>query len=167
MTRVAAYCRVSTDKEDQANSLNLFIDRELWDKEKKQHTMEESFDRTITKTDFQFLNQRCDNRIAQISDQISVIQKRQTLDTQSKGAKKDIRAAICGIVKGESATDNFYGHLLHHITVYSDGRVEITLNLLPARWFYVLDGLADYERRKVVQSDSSVPISVRRPFASA
>lgn len=156
------------DSQNEGIAEKRRLERELeGEKEKKQRAMEEFFDRTITNTDFQFLNQRCDNRIAQISDQISAIQKRQTLDTQSKGAKKDIRAAICGIVKGESTTDDFYGHLLHHMTVHSDGRVEVALNLLPARWFYVLDGLADYERRKVVQSDSSVPISVRRPFASA
>ena len=70
---------------------------------------------------------------------MAAIQKRQMLDTQSKGARRDIRAAVRGIVTGETADGNFYGRLLHHMTVHSDGRVEVALKLLPARWTFLLD----------------------------
>ncbi len=136
------------------------------EKEKKQRAMEAYFDATITKKDLQFMNERCDARIEQIQNQLSAIEKRQALDTQSKGARKDIRAAIRGIVSGETADDDFYGHMLHHMTVYRDGRVEVALNLLPARWYFLLDGLAEFQRQMAVHGGSSVPISVSRAFSS-
>ena len=136
------------------------------EKEKKQRAMEAYFDATITKNDLQFMNERCDARIELIQNQLTAIEKRQALDTQSKGARKDIRAAIRGIVSGETADDDFYGHLLHHMTVYGDGRVEVALNLLPARWYFLLDGLAEFQRQMAAHGGSSVPISVSRAFSS-
>ena len=43
---------------------------------------------------------------------------------------------------------------------------EVANMLLPARWYFVLDGLAEYEAQKVAQSASTVPISVSKPFNS-
>jgi len=93
--------------------------------------------------------------------------KRQKLDTDTKMLKPDIRAAITGIVSGQTADDSFYGRLLHHMTVYRDGRVEVALNLLPAKWVYVLDGLEKYRAKIGAHYASSVPMSVSRPFNSA
>ena len=152
------------DGSDDLKRLNWELEGE---KEKKQRAMEEFFDRTITKADFQFMNERCDRKIAQIQEQIAVIEKRCKLDTQTTGVKKDVREAIRGIIKGERDSDDFYGRLLHHMTLHSDGKVEVSLNLLPARWYFVLDGLAEYEAQKAVQNASTVPISVSKPFASA
>ena len=95
-----------------------------------------------------------------------MIEKRRKLDTQTTVVKKNVREAIKSIVKGERDSDDFYGRLLHHMTLHSDGKVEVSLNLLPARWYFVLDGLAEYEAQKVVQSASTVPISVSRPLSS-
>ena len=39
------------------------------EKEKKQRALEEFFDRTISKSDFQFMNERCDRKITQIQEQ--------------------------------------------------------------------------------------------------
>ena len=113
------------------------------------------------------MNERCDRKIAQIQEQITVIEKRRKLDIQTTGVKKDVRESIKSIVKGERASDDFYGHLLHHMTIHSDGKVEVSLNLLPPRWYFVLDGLAEYEAKKVGQCASTVPISVSNPLASA
>jgi len=125
------------------------LNRELeGEKEKKQRALEEFFDRTISKSDFRFMNERCDSKIAQIQEQISVIEKRRKLVIRTTGVKKDVREAIKGIVKGERASDDFYGHLLHRMTIYSDGKVEVSLNLLPTRWYFVLDSLAQYEARR-------------------
>lgn len=136
------------------------------EREKKQHALEALFARTISPTDFQFINQRCDSTISRLQDQLTNIQKRQTPDTRSKGNCRDIRAAIQNIVTGETADPDFYGRLLHHMTVFSDGRVEVALNLLPARWSYALDGMAEHERDKAAQNNSSVPMSVSKPFNS-
>ena len=143
------------------------LNRELeGEKEKKQRALEEFFDRTISKADFQFMNERCERKITQIQEQIAVIEKRRKLDTQTTGVKKDVREAIRSIVKGEKDNDDFYGRLLHHMTLHSDGKVEVSLNLLPARWYFVLDGLAEYEAKKVGQCEASVPISVKSPLSS-
>ena len=112
------------------------------------------------------MNERCDSKIAQIQEQITVIEKRRKLDIQTTGVKKDVREAIKSIVKGERASDDFYGHLLNHMTIHSDGKVEVSLNLLPTRWYFVLDGLAEYEARRAAQNTSTVPISVSKPFNS-
>lgn len=114
---------------------------------KKQRAMEEYFDRTISYADFQFMNQRCDGRIAQLSNQISAIEERQASDTRFESMDLNIRTAIRSIVKGERSTEDFYGQLLHHMTVSGDGRVEVVLNLLPARWVYVLDRPSQNKQR--------------------
>ncbi len=150
---------VLKERRDGGSAEKRRLERELeGENEKKQRALEEFFNRTISKADFQFMNHRCDARIAQINDQITAVQKRQTLDTQSIGAKKDIRAAIRSIMSGETAPDDFYGHLLRHMTVYSDGKVEVALNFLPARWVYVLDGPTEHEVEKSAPNFSSVSI---------
>lgn len=126
------------------------LERELegeW--EKKRHALEEFFDKTISKSDFQFFNQRYDRNIIRLQDRLAALQKRQKVDSRSKDTHRDIRAAIRGIVTGETADDDFYGRLLDHMTVFSDGRVEVILKLLPTQWFFV-DGLAEYERTKCI-----------------
>ena len=75
-------------------------------------------------------------------------------------------SSMLPFIKGEKDSDDFYGRLLHHMTLQSDGKVEVSLNLLPARWYFVLDGLAEYEAQKVVQNASTVPISVSKAFNS-
>ena len=158
---------VLKDSQDEENYEKQQLERELEREQmKKQRILEEFLDRTISKADFQFMKQRCDDQIAQIIQQIEVNEKQQMLGTQSSNVTKDVREAIRNIVTGEMATDTFYGHLLHHITVDSSGRVEVALNLLPARWIYVLDGLAEYRAQQTAQNLSSVPISVSKPFNS-
>ena len=52
--------------------------------------------------------------------------------------EKDIRAKVAGIVSGKTASGNFYGNLLDHITACPDRRMEVYLKRLPAKWIYVL-----------------------------
>ena len=136
------------------------------EQEKKQRALEEFFEGTISKADFQFMNERCDRKIARIQEQMAAIEKRRKLDTQTTGVKKDVREAIKSIVKGERGSDEFYGHLLHHMTLHRDGTVEVSLNLLPARWYFVLGGFVEHKAQKAVQNASTVPISVSKPFNS-
>ena len=124
-------------------------------------------DQTIGKADFQRARSRCEAEITQTQERIEAIRQRQKLDTDTKMLKPDIRAAITGIVSDQTADDSFYGRLLHHMTVYRDGRVEVALNLLPAKWVYVLDGLEKYRAKIGAHYASSVPMSVSRPFNSA
>ena len=124
-------------------------------------------DQTIGKADFQRARSRCEAEITQTQERIEAIRQRQKLDTDTKTLKPDIRAAITGIVSGRTADDDFYGHLLQQMTVYRDGRVEVALNLLPAKWVYVLDGLEKYRDKIGSHDASSVPTSVSSPFSSA
>ena len=123
-------------------------------------------DQTIGKADFQRARSRCEAEITQTQERIEAIRQRQKLDTDTKTLKPDIRAAITGIVSGRTVDDDFYGHLLQQMTVYRDGRVEVALNLLPAKWVYVLDGLEKYRAKIGGHDASSVPISVSRPLSS-
>ena len=124
------------------------------------------FDESITKADYQRAKARCESEMNRVQEKIAAIKQRQTLNTDTQTLKPDIRAAITGIVSGRTADDDFYGHLLQQMTVYRDGRVEVALNLLPAKWVYVLDGLEKYRAKIGGHDASSVPISVSRPFSS-
>ena len=124
------------------------------------------FDESITKADYQRAKARCESEMNRVQEKIAAIKQRQTLNTDTQTLKPDIRAAITGIVSGRTADDDFYGHLLQQMTVYRDGRVEVALNLLPAKWVYVLDGLEKYRDKIGVHDASSVPISVSRPLSS-
>ena len=50
------------------------------------------------------------------------------------------------------------------MTVYQDGRVEVALNLLPAKWTYVLDGLEKYRAKIRAHDASSVPREASEMF---
>jgi hypothetical protein len=154
-------------RDDDSTALRK-LNRELeGEKEKKQRALEEFFERTISKADFRFMNERCDRKITQIQEQIAAFEKRCKPYTDAIGLKKDIQDVIESIVKGKTATDDFYCHLLHHMTIHSNGKAEVSLNLLPTRWYFALDDLVEHETEKMVQCESSVPISVSNPFASA
>ena len=116
------------------------LERELeGEREKKQRALEEFFGQTISRADFQFMNSRYDERIARIQEQIGAIEERRKLDTQTAGVKEDVRKVIAGIVKGERGGDDFYGRLLHHMTIHGDGKVDISLNFLPVHFYFVLN----------------------------
>lgn len=124
------------------------------------------FDESITKADYQRAKARCESEMNRVQEKIAAIKQRQTLNTDTQTLKPDIRAAITGIVSGRTADDDFYGHLLQQMIVYRDGRVEVALNLLPAKWVYVLDGLEKYRTKIGGHDASSVPMSVSRPLSS-
>lgn len=124
------------------------------------------FDESISKADFQRAKARCEGEINRVQEKITAIKRRQALNTDTQTLKPDIRSAITGIVSGRTANDAFYGYLLQQMTVYQDGRVEVALNLLPAKWTYVLDGLEKYRAKIGAHSASSVPMSVSSPFSS-
>ena len=122
------------------------------EKEKKQKTLEAFLDQTISRADFDFMNERCDRKIAQIQVDIAGIEKRRKSNAQTRaGVKKDVREAIGSIVNGERRSDDFYGRLLDHMTIHSDGRVEVSLKLLPVRWCFAPDGFGECETEKVVR----------------
>lgn len=102
------------------------------------------------------MNERYDASIAQLLKKLDAIEQRQTLDTQTDGAQRDIKAAIRKIVTGEK-TDDFCGQLLDRMTIYADGRVEVALKLLPSRWFFLLEGVQKFRSQIGEQQHSELP----------
>lgn len=122
----------------------------------KQNTLEEFLNQSISKADYQFMNERYDAQIAQMQEKLSAIEKRQKLDTKTNGVQRDIKAAIRKIVTGEK-TDDFCGQLLQSMTVYADGRVEVALKLLPSRWLFLLEGVQKFRSQIGEQQPSDLP----------
>ena len=158
---------VLTSGEDSGEQELRRLELELEKLQARNDTIHDRFfDESITKADYQRAKARCESEMNRVQEKIAAIKQRQTLNTDTQTLKPDIRAAITGIVSGRTADDDFYGHLLQQMTVYRDGRVEVALNLLPAKWVYVLDGLEKYRAKIGGHDASSVPMSVSRPFSS-
>ena len=152
---------------DAERELRVKLELELEKLQARNDTIHDRFfDESITKADYQRAKARCESEMNRVQEKIAAIKQRQTLNTDTQTLKPDIRAAITGIVSGRTADDDFYGHLLQQMTVYRDGRVEVALNLLPAKWVYVLDGLEKYRAKIGGHDASSVPMSVSRPLSS-
>ncbi len=151
-------------RQDNGHTQKHRLERELeMVQEKKQRTLEGFLIQSISESDYQFMNRRYDTQVKLLQEQIANLEK---LDGQTTCTHRDIRDAIEGITNGSQADGSFYGQLLHHMTVYSDGRVKVALNLLPARWIFVPDGSAEYISQISVHNDSSLPMSVSSPFSS-
>lgn len=151
---------------DQGSELRQ-LEQELEQaKEKKQRALEAFLDGTIPKEDFQFMNQRCDSRIAQIQEQINAIKKQASLEMNPTQTDRDVPTAIRNIIHGEHTDDEFYGRLLDHMTVYPDGRIDVVLSHLPAKWTFKQELTGDKSSLKRVHNAPSVPISVNKPFSS-
>ena len=106
------------------------LERDLeGEKEKKRRALEAFIDNTISRDDLCFVRDRCDERMSKILQEIS--------EMESRGGW-DIRAAIAGALDSEDFTAICCSHLLHRIIVSGDGRVEVALKFLSARWFYTL-----------------------------
>lgn len=123
---------VSKDSRDAISTKKYRLERELEaERAKKQQVLASFFDQDISKEDFLFMNKRCDNRIAKLLEQITALENQPLPKNQT-----NLRDVIGEIVNGKRTTDDFYGPLLHHMTIFADGRVEVTLNFLPAQWIY-------------------------------
>ena len=158
---------VLTSGEDSGEQELRRLELELEKLQARNDTIHDRFfDESITKADYQRAKARCESEMNRVQEKIAAIKQRQALNTDTQTLKPDIRAAITGIVSGRTADDDFYGHLLQQMTVYRDGRVEVALNLLPAKWVYVLDGLEKYRAKIGGHDASSVPMSVSSPLSS-
>ena len=112
-------------------------------------------------------------------DKIDAVKKKQSLSYSCSDIKTDVRKSVENIVNCSVKQDNFYGSLLDKMVVYDDNRVEVSLNLLPTKWMYVIESLKDIQKRtgerknascddgrRVVHCNPSVPMSFRTAFAS-
>lgn len=116
---------------------------------KKKGVLDAFFAKSISKDDMKLMNAEYDHRMAELAEKIAAAEKRESLSYDTATLEKDIRAKVAGIVSGETASSNFYGNLLDQITAYPDRRMEVHLKLLPTKWTYVLESLADIQKRRI------------------
>lgn len=141
ITRIVTEAIQASQDSNQVNAEKL--KKELTQiEEKKKSVLDAFFARSISKDDMKLMNAEYDSKIAELTDKIAAAEKRESLSYDTQTLSKDIRAKIAGIVDGETATDNFYGNLLDHITAHPDRRMEVHLKLLPTKWTYILESLA-------------------------
>ncbi|WP_295578937.1 recombinase family protein [uncultured Oscillibacter sp.] len=164
LTRTVETVLKDTQEDDNAEIRRM--ERELEEtRQKKQKTLEGFLNQFISREDYQFMNQRYDVTIAALTENLEAIELRRKLDASAKDACQDIKSAIRKIVT-EEKPDDFCGQLLERMTVYADGRVEVALKNLPARWYFLLDGSVESRAQKGVQETSDAPISVSKAFSS-
>ncbi len=108
--------------------------------EKKKGVLDAYFSKSISGSDMKLMNAEYDRQIAELTAQISATEKKESLSYDTADLESEICAKVIGIVSGETATDNFYGNLLDHITAYPDRRLEINWKLLPQKWVFSLEG---------------------------
>lgn len=73
-------------------------------------------------------------------DQAQMIQRiTATVAAAAGTAVAEVEAQTTAIMEGRMESDAFLGHILDHITVYKDGRVEVKLQFLPQTWNFVLE----------------------------
>lgn len=161
--------------------------------QKKEDVLDAFFSKTVTKEDMRLMNERYDRQLAELDTKMQAVKDRQKLAYDTKSLADDIRAEVKAIVCGETESEVFYKNILDHMTVFKDNRVEVSLNLLPHKWVFILDRLQDLRQKSgvllndsavsakktpqkseelqrfagsVSVSDNAVPISVSRPLSS-
>ena len=117
---------------------------------KKKDLLDAFFAKSISKDDMKLMNAEYDRHIAELKEKIAAAEKQESPSCGAGALERDIRAKVTGIVSGETASSNFYGSLLDHITAYPDRHMEVHLKLLPTKWTYVLESLAASKGNKLI-----------------
>lgn len=103
--------------------------------DKKKRVLDAYFSEKINEIEMRMILDKYD-------DEIALISKRLMYNSQ-KGNQAycahDITQAVNNIVILNEQHDVFYGSLLEKAVVFSDGRVEVTLNFLPTKWIFSLN----------------------------
>lgn len=142
ITRIVTEAIQASQDSNQINAEKL--KKELAQlQEKKKSVLDAFFAQSISKDDMKLMNAEYDSKITELTDKISAAEKRESLSYDTCTLPNDIREKVAGVVEGKTATDNFYGNLLDHITAYPDRRLEVNLKLLPTKWNYVLESLEE------------------------
>jgi len=117
--------------------------------DKKQRLLELYLSKDISKKNFQEMNAKYE----------AEVDRRQSLLRENKDALlAEISSVLEGIVEKGEWDDIFYRHVLDKVVVYNDNKLDIRLNLFPAKWrFAAVSG----EHRHF---DASLPTPNIDPF---
>ena len=113
------------------------------------------------------MNERYDQQLAELQSALRAARELEQLSYETTALKADVKAYM-GELVGREKDESFYRSTLDTLIVYPERRIELRLNLLPTKWRFVLDSIADIRRSLGVgcHYDPSVPISVSKPLSS-
>lgn len=172
MIMLASYCRVSTDKDDQANSFEsqrryfreysevTFTETQDEVEEairklegKKREVLDAFFSKVISKDDVRFMNAAYDEQIKALKEKLEALRNLNSLEYDIRDLADDIEAHLQMIAKANPDDELFCRNLLDKMVVHPNRRVEIKLNLLPPSWAYVLARLEELRRLKAAENE--------------
>ena len=136
---------------------------------KKEDVLAAFFDKTITKEEMRMMNERFDRQTANLSARLHAARQRELLSYETASLKADVREHLNSLAASEQ-DESFLRSVLNCIVVHPDRLLELRLNLLPPKWRFVLDSMADLHRRSDKNGchyAPSVPMSVSSPFRSS
>lgn len=133
---IADVCR---DDGDSAVSEVRRLEREVGAAEEmKRRAIEEFLARRISHGDFRLISQSCDNRLAQLRQQLSAVRRQLGQQEDCGETAAAIGAALREIMEDRQGDSVFLGPLLDRMTIRSDGTAEVALRSLPQRWIFAL-----------------------------
>ena len=115
------------------------------------------------------MNERFDRQTADLSARLHAARQRELLSYETASLKADVREYLRDFTSTE-LNEAFLRSTLGCLIVHPNRHLEHQLNLLPQKWRFVLDSMADLHRRSDnlgCHYDASVPISVSRPLSSS
>ncbi|WMJ22949.1 recombinase family protein [Paludicola sp. MB14-C6] len=114
--------------------------------QKKKSVLDAFFSQSITKEEMRMMTEQYDSDITELTNKLNMAKQKQGLEYSCDDMKTDIAKKVEDIVYGKTDCENFYGNLLDTITVFSDQKIQVTLNLLPTKWTYVVESLKQFEK---------------------
>ena len=136
---------------------------------KKEDVLAAFFDKTITKEEMRMMNERFDRQSADLSARLHAARQRELLSYETASLKADVREYLNEFAAAEQ-NEAFLRSTLGCLVVHPNRQLELQLNLLPQKWRFVLDSMADLHCRSDKNGchyDPSVPISVSSPLSSS
>ena len=116
---------------------------------KKESILDAFFSKDITKEEMRLMNERYDHQMAELQRALHAAREREQLSYEVSALKADVKAHIGELLAGE-VDESFFKSVLDTMIVYPERRIELRLQLLPQKWRFVLDSIADIRRRSGV-----------------
>ena len=133
---------------------------------KKECILDAFFSKDITKDEMRWMNERYDNQLVDLQARMQVVREEEHLNYETSSFQDDVTAHIEGLLNRDVDV-LILNEILDCIIVYPNRRLEIRLNLLPAKWRFVLESITSLHRKRGCHYDPSVPMSVSSPLSSA
>ncbi|MEN6471481.1 MAG: recombinase family protein [Clostridiaceae bacterium] len=102
--------------------------------EKKQRLLELYLGKDISKKDFQDMNAKYEMEAAVLQKEAEDNNRQTELRENNDALISQIASALKDIAVSGAWDDTFYRHILDKMVVHEDNKVDISLNLFPAKW---------------------------------